>query len=189
MARNNILRWVGSKTHAIDLLNGIISFDFDNLIELYCGSAIISIELNKRLNIKRTFCVDIDKNIINFYNDLKRIPTEFIKHYKINWNLLKTDYLHYYKVRERFNTNNNSLDWFFLNRTCINGLMRYNHGKMNTSLHPNRNGTKPETIEKIILKNLNSLNKIEFLNKDCLNFINSFNRFLLDLKVQNLFHK
>ncbi|MES1180454.1 MAG: Dam family site-specific DNA-(adenine-N6)-methyltransferase, partial [Verrucomicrobiota bacterium] len=39
---------------------------------------------------------------------------------------------YFYMVRERFNQQPNSLDFLFLNRSCFNGVMRFNrHGRFN----------------------------------------------------------
>jgi DNA adenine methylase Dam len=172
MAKNNILRWIGSKTHALDLLNNLIKKNYKNLIELYCGSAIISIELNKVFTFENSFCVDVDKNIINFYNDLKSNSDSIVEYYKSNYSDNNEDMKNmYYTIREKFNNCNNSLDWFFLNRTSISGMMRYNKGKFNSAFHYNRNGTKPKTIKKIIENNIKYVKKINFINDDSINFI------------------
>jgi DNA adenine methylase len=40
---------------------------------------------------------------------------------------------HYYEVRRRFNRNNDPLDFLFLNRSCFNGVIRFNgKGEFNT---------------------------------------------------------
>ncbi len=172
MAKNNILRWVGSKTHAVDLLKKKLKDCKEtNLYEFYCGSSILSIELNKFFVFEKSVCIDLDYNVINFYNYLKQNLNDLIKYYENNWNKLKENSDHYYKIREKFNKNKESHDWFFLNRTCINGMMRYNKEKFNSPLHLRRNGTKPKSIEKILKNNINSVIKIDFIFDDVLKYL------------------
>lgn len=174
MPKNNVLRYVGSKTHAIDIIDQEVkNIKFNKIIELFCSFCIISLELNKRYNLQKSICVDIDKNIIDFFNHIKINGFELIlEYYEKNWNALKNNRKIYYDIRERFNNNNNVFDWYFLNRTCICGLMRYNRGNLNCSLHPNRNGIKPKTLQKIFESNINQIKKIDFILCDCLDYVN-----------------
>ena len=44
------MKWIGSKTHALELLETIAKqISEKNLIELYCGSSVISINLAQKL--------------------------------------------------------------------------------------------------------------------------------------------
>lgn len=50
---------------------------------------------------------------------------------------------HYYEVRERFNTTPSSIDFLFLNRSCFNGVVRFNgSGRFNTPF-----GHKPQRFD------------------------------------------
>ena len=183
MSRNNILKYVGSKQHTIkQILELIKNIKFDKLVELYCGSAIISIELNKIFQpyhqyffypFKEIFAIDIDDNIINFYNYLKNNSEVVLKKYSEYHYQLVKDRKFYYEIRDKFNKQHDIIDWFFLNRTCICSMMRYNNsGEFNSSIHPNRNGIKPKKLKKIFDKNLKSIQNINFINEDAEDFIN-----------------
>ncbi|MGA7192042.1 MAG: Dam family site-specific DNA-(adenine-N6)-methyltransferase, partial [Anaerolineales bacterium] len=57
---------------------------------------------------------------------------------------------HYYFVRDRFNENPNSLDFLFLNRSCFNGVMRFNKaGKFNVPFCRKPERFSPAYITKI----------------------------------------
>lgn len=53
----------------------------------------------------------------------------------------------YYESRDRFNADYNPLDFFCINRTCFNGLVRFsNDGKFNVSFHLTRKCIEPRKI-------------------------------------------
>jgi len=170
--KNNILRWIGSKTHSLEVLERIIKqISERNLIELYCGSSVISINLAKKFDI--VTAVDIDENIINFFNYLKENSQNILEFYKEYHDKLKNDTKHYYEVRTEFNKTKDPRFWFALNRTSIGGLMRYNNGNLNMSIHLGRFGTKPKTISKIFDNNIESIRKINFIHRDALEYVDN----------------
>jgi DNA adenine methylase len=64
---------------------------------------------------------------------------------------------YYYSVRERFNARPSSLDFLFLNRSCFNGVMRFNRsGKFNVPY-----GHKPERFaQAYVTKITNQIRRI-----------------------------
>ena len=176
MPKNNILRWVGSKTHAIDLVTSICEKNnINSIVEPFCGSSVLSIELNQKFNFKYSFCSDVDKYVISFFNHLKQNKEDIIQSYRIFHDLFSKEPEYYYEIRKMFNENHDPVLWYFLNRTCINGMMRYNKEKFNSPRHIGRNGTKPETIKKIFNEKYDAINKITFLVEDFHTLLHLFN--------------
>ena len=108
-------------------------------------------------------------HIINFYNSLKthKITPSLVRNYlqENGSELLKKGSDYYYHIRERFNNKPNSLDFLFLNRSCFNGLMRFNgKGRFNTPFCKKDNRFSKSYITKIT----NQVSNIQeiMLNKD-----------------------
>jgi DNA adenine methylase len=65
--------------------------------------------------------------------------------------LRSSDGTHYYSVRERFNLDPQPLDYLFLNRSCFNGLVRFNKkGKFNVPFCKKPDRFRPAYITKIV---------------------------------------
>jgi DNA adenine methylase len=81
--------------------------------------------------------------------------------------LQSSGYTVFYDVRKRFNENNNPEDLFFLSRTCVNGLIRFNsRGEFNNSLHHTRKGIKPSKITNIINDWSKTVQNVKFVSTD-----------------------
>jgi DNA adenine methylase len=68
----------------------------------------------------------------------------------------------YYRIRDEFNDSKDPYLFYFLNRTCFNGLIRYNTktNNFNTSLHHNRKGINPKNLKKYLSFITNYLKRI-----------------------------
>jgi len=105
------------------------------------GSGVVGFNM---LPKKALFC-DSNPHIINFYQAIqnRKITPETARVFleREGQILSEVGAEYYYAVRERFNTKNEPLDFLFLNRSCFNGLIRFNSsGKFNTPFghKPNR---------------------------------------------------
>lgn len=117
----------GIKTKLVkNIINLINNTKYERWVEPFCGSCVVGFNVQPN----KAIFSDTNVNIIRFYKD---IQDDKINYHMVNLFLyeegkkLKSkgeDY--YYQVRERFNKNPNSLDFLFLNRSCFNGLMRFN---------------------------------------------------------------
>ncbi len=104
---------------------------------------------------------DINPHIINFYNAIKEgkitaaIARKFLEEEGALLQAKGQD--HYYEVRERFNKSGNPLEMLFLNRSCFNGVMRFNKkGEFNVPF-----GHKPERFAKAyVTKIANQINYV-----------------------------
>lgn len=123
----------GIKTKLVaDIVRFAQSSSFDRWIEPFCGSCVVPLNVQPR----RAILSDSNIHIIQFYRDVQSghlsagLIREFL--HDEGQELRRDGQAHYSKVRERFNLKPNSLDFLFLNRSCFNGVMRFNkRGKFN----------------------------------------------------------
>ena len=110
---------------------------------------------------------DLNHDLINIWNLAQSTPVKLADSYEEMWEALGQEGKeYYYRVREEFNQDKSPLKFFFLLRTCRNGLVRYNnYGEFNPSFHLKRQGIRPSRMRGIILEwsRLLNLNKVQFL--------------------------
>ena len=143
------IKWVGGKSQLIEQLEALLPADFDKCstvtyIEPFVGGgAMLFHLLQNHQNIKKAVINDINPDLTTCYKTVRDQPTELIRslaaiqedYYMVAGEEAKKEY--YLRIRERFNekpTNpiENATLFFFLNRTCFNGLYRVNKaGKFN----------------------------------------------------------
>ena len=117
----------GIKTKLIPLIKDNILFNDDKTwIEPFMGSGVVGLNVAPQ----NAIFADINPHIINFYNQLKNrtITANSVKIYLSKQGALLSSKggEHYYAVRDRFNKTHNPLDFLFLNRSCFNGMIRFN---------------------------------------------------------------
>ena len=137
------IKWVGGKSQLIEQLDAQLPADFDNwhgatYIEPFVGGgAMLFYMLQRYPNIRRAVINDINPDLTTCYQTVKEHPEELIESLQD----IETAYKHleseearkefYMAVRARYNVKNldaieNTTKFFFLNRTCFNGLYRVN---------------------------------------------------------------
>ena len=143
------IKWVGGKGQLIEQLEALLPADFSErenvtYIEPFVGGgAMLFYMLQTYPNIKSAVINDINPDLTLCYQIVRDNPTELIK----SLNAIQSDYyalrteeerkMYFLQQRERFNSKSlNEIDnttlFFFLNRTCFNGLYRVNKsGKFN----------------------------------------------------------
>ncbi len=150
MIIRQFIKWSGSKRSQA---NEIVSY-FPKKIDVYFEPFLGSGAIMGHLRPNKAVGSDINKPLIELWKLIQRNPRKVATEYKKNWDSLqKEGHTFFYKIRDRFNQKQSPLDFLFLTRTCVNGLIRYNKkGEFNNSLHYTRKGMNPAQLEKIIFK-------------------------------------
>ena len=126
----------GIKTKLVPFILGSIRWDSGSSgrwIEPFLGSGVVALNLAPQ----RALLSDANPHIIEFYRSVQsgEINGVSVRDYLMaeGAKLRESNGEHYYVVRERFNKEKSPLDLLFLNRSCFNGLMRFNRrGEFNT---------------------------------------------------------
>ncbi|MEZ4809923.1 MAG: Dam family site-specific DNA-(adenine-N6)-methyltransferase [Allomuricauda sp.] len=154
----------GIKTKLVFFIKENINWNDSGIwIEPFLGSGVVVFNIRPQ----KALLSDTNKHIIAFYNDLKfsRIDpksiSDFLKEEAPK--LSKNGKEYYYEVRNRFNESPNSLDFLFLNRSCFNGLMRFNSkGEFNVPF-----GHKPERFRQAyVTKITNQVARVQEIIKN-----------------------
>lgn len=143
------VKWVGGKSQLIEQLEALLPANFDKkedvtYIEPFVGGgAMLFHMLQTYKNIKHAVINDINPDLITCYKTVRDQPVELVRslaliqedYYSVKDEEAKKTY--YLRMRDRFNAKpadpiENTTLFFFLNRTCFNGLYRVNKaGKFN----------------------------------------------------------
>jgi len=117
----------GIKTDLVEFISANIEWDGEGRwIEPFLGSGVVLFNVEP----ERALVADANKHIINFYQQVQsgeitgRRVRRFLEKHGDRLEEQGEDY--YYEMRERFNENQEPLFLLFLNRSCYNGMMRFN---------------------------------------------------------------
>lgn len=142
----------GIKTKLVKFIMDSVEFSGEGRwIEPFVGSGVVVLNVAP----KKALLTDINKHVIQFYKDLsnsKITPDKvrkFLEEEGSHLNKYGEDY--YYEVRKRFNKEPSSLDFLFLNRSCFNGMIRFNsRGEFNVPSGRKRDRFRKAYITKIV---------------------------------------
>ena len=117
----------GIKTKLVPWVRAIVPNDFDGVwIEPFMGSGVVAFNIRP----KKAILGDTNPHLIAFYEGIKEgsITSSRVRKSLVEEGakLLSSEGEYFYTVRERFNQYGNPLDFLFLNRSCFNGMIRFN---------------------------------------------------------------
>lgn len=158
-----VIKWSGSKRSVASQL-GEIFLPAETYYEPFVGGG----AMMPFAKANKGKASDIIPELIALWNEIKYNPEMVAEEYNVRWNKLQNEgYQVFYDVRDAFNKTKNPLDFLFLTRTCLNGMIRYNSaGEFNNSLHLTRPGIDPVRLASIIMQWNRYIQKITFLNVD-----------------------
>src|SRR5665213_1784436 len=152
------LKCQGIKTKLVGEIGRVAQTqDFGRWVEPFCGSCVVALNVQP----KKALLSDSNVHIIRLYQEIQSgnltpaLAKSFLEEEGDKLRTAGEPY--YYEVRERFNECPSSLDFLFLNRSCFNGVMRFNRsGKFNVPY-----GHKPERFaQAYVTKITNQIRRI-----------------------------
>lgn len=168
------VKWAGGKGSLIPQLKNFYPFELNNTIikkyvEPFVGGGAVLINILQKYDIQEVYAFDINIDLINCYNVIKRDVENLIRELDIKEkefiqleNKKREEF--FYNIRKEYNSYKISKDeinvkraseFIFLNKTCFNGLYRVNKkGQFNVPCGKYKN---PTICDAINLRNLSYL--------------------------------
>lgn len=179
-----LVKWIGSKRQQSEEILNYFPSVMDTYYEPFCGGCSMLYQLlnSKEHYVGKYVVSDINPDLIDMLDIIKRNPNRMLFEYTKLWNEMhsletRQEKRRYYeRVRRDFNKTRSPYLFFFLMRTCTNGIPRYNKkGNFNNTFHITREGVKPSRLKNMIFKwsRLFNENNVEFI---CCDYRQIFDR-------------
>lgn len=150
----------GIKTKLVPLIRENIALGRNSLwVEPFMGSGVVGFNVRP----ERAIFADINPHIINFYKAVKAgvLTSDIVKIFLADYGrkLAAEGGDFYYDVRDSFNQTHDPLEFLFLNRSCFNGMIRFNRkGRFNVPY-----GHKPKRFTKAYITKI--ANQVQYISK------------------------
>lgn len=149
-----LVKWTGSKRLQAEEIVSRFPQKIETYFEPFVGGGSVLYRLLKSdIKVNRYRCSDTCRPLIGLWRMVKDNPRLLVLRYEEMWRRLQVERAAYYlSVRDEFNESGSPTLFFFLLRTCRNGLIRFNQqGEFTAAFHHGRTGMKPDTVRRIIL--------------------------------------
>lgn len=179
-----IVKWIGSKRQQSEEILQYFPKAMDTYYEPFCGGCSLLWQLlnSKEHYVNRFVVSDINPDLMEMWDIIKRNPNRMLFEYTKLWNEMhaletrQEKKKYFERVRREFNKTRSPYLFFFLMRTCTNGIPRYNKkGEFNNTFHITREGLRPSRLKVMIFKWSKMLNdrNVEFI---CCDYRQIFDR-------------
>lgn len=172
MSIPHLVQYQGSKRNIAAEIIQFFPNRISRLIEPFCGTAAISILAAQQQKADKFILNDINKPLIDLLELCVNAPEKLFKLYENIWNgqfESGSNHINYfYKMRDKFNQENDPALMLFMLARIVKGSVRYNsNGELNQSCDKRRYGTKPQQMKKNAF-GISALlyGKTEFFSKD-----------------------
>jgi DNA adenine methylase len=148
-----LVKWTGSKRIQAPKIVSYFPDEIDTYYEPFLGGASVFYCLTQSgKKVKKYVLSDINESLIGIYRLVASDPSSLMADYTTRWTELKKQgQEYYYATRTEFNKDKDPKKFFFLLRTCRNGLVRHNKkGEFNSGFHQKRDGMIPATLQKTV---------------------------------------
>lgn len=181
------LKWVGGKRQLLDQFEDLYPTELrlkkiKNYYEPFVGGGAVFFDVAQKYEIENAFLYDINEELILTYKVIQKDVNkliEFLCKYDSFYKKLneKKQKEYYYEIRENFNLQRFNIDYnkysenwipraaqiIFLNRTCFNGLFRFNSkGGFNSPMGRYKN---PKILDEQNLLSVSKLFEIATIRK------------------------
>lgn len=120
------LKWAGSKTRLIPLIQSLVPVTAQRLVEPFAGSAVVSLNINL---MSRLIC-DVNPDLPGLFNAVLHQEKDYISDVQPLFTQECNTPQVFDQLRHEFNTTSDAYRravlFLYLNRHCFNGLCRYN---------------------------------------------------------------
>lgn len=146
------IKMQGIKTKIVPHIASAVSWEQrGRWIEPFLGTAAVALNIAPQ----NALLTDTNEHVINLYRGIQDgvIGGALVRSYLEyeGKKLAERGEDHYYAIRKRFNETGDSLDFLFLNRSCFNGMVRFNrHGEFNVPFCRKPDRFRPALITKIV---------------------------------------
>jgi len=188
-----IITWTGGKRRLIPEIDKRLPKELKegkirNFCEPFLGGGAVFLHLIQNYGLEKVLLLDINQDLILYYNVIKNNPYEFIerieKYQEIYLGLNKQDKeKFYYKIRNEFNTVKKNIDYLnyqkniddfidlsakfhFLISTCFNGIISFNSKKEFNQSYDHCKDKKNIFIKKNIITFSKLVQNIDFICAD-----------------------
>ena len=165
-----VIKWAGSKrTQAVEIVSRM-GDGHDVYYEPFCGGCSVLYHILSVCpdRFRRFVCNDLNSDLIAAFRRIKSSWESLFDSYREMW--LDMNRLSdiagkrrmYEEVRSEFNRTRDPDLFFFIMRTCENGMPRYNSsGEFNTSFHLTRPGMEPKRLMPVLEEWSSLLNRYD----------------------------
>lgn len=168
-----IIKWSGSKRIQSEQIISYFPKYMGTYYEPFCGgcSVLYQLMVSDEKFARDFVCSDTNPDLIDLWNVIKDNPEELFDEYSRMWSKMQSidnkgmKRAYFEEIRNEFNKTRNPMLFFFIMRTCTNGIPRYNkHKEFNGTLHLTRDGIKPKRLQPVIMdwSELLNVNEVTF---------------------------